>query len=359
MGDCPLRVASAVLVLAATTGCSSSRPTESAATDSGRPLDAGEPDGPYTIPPLWSGSAPVLVESNQEGVGLAIDSAHIYVEVSGGAVYACPLAGCPGDKASLVSSLIGASGGETLAAAGDVAVFFSGQGSALSATENASASAITTVYTSPPGSALEAVVTDGTNAYFTANIETDPDAGTFVPTLYACPVQGSCSSPVSLYADTDDEDSFGPIAVSGSEVFLATDGDTGTLLAVPTSGGPSRTVCSGELLEGAISLLATSTLVYFTTQSSPRSIFVCASAGTGSPTKYVDDFYPYRLATDGQNLYWTNYVPGVGTVATCPLGPSCASVSTVADDQDAPYAISANASSVFWTTSALLYRADR
>jgi hypothetical protein len=74
---------------------------------------------------------------------------------------------------------------------------------------------------------------------------------------------------------------------------------------------------------------------------------------------YVEDYAPYALATDGSFVYWTNYAPVTGTIAVCTVGPTCTAPMTVADNQDAPFAIAANAKSVFWSTETHVYRADR
>jgi hypothetical protein len=129
--------------------------------------------------------------------------------------------------------------------------------------------------------------------------------------------------------------------------------------AVPTGGGTVRTVCTSDLLRQAQSLIVAGGYVYFTTSADATSVYDCPAPSVGVASVYIRDLQPYALASDGANLYWTNYVYGPGSVVTCALGPTCDSPFTVAPNQDNVFAVAANAKSVYWATASKIYRADR
>jgi hypothetical protein len=361
-----------VLVVFAGLGCTSSQPArpESPGVDGGVAVDA---DGvstydAYILPPTWSGHSPVVVTRDDEAVSLAIDDAHVYWQGTGGSLFACPLAGCSGSP-TLLSSLIGPglSGAQTLSVSDGVALFITSAGSAITSLAYTDPSQASTVY--PSGTtefapSIAALVTDATRVYFTSNVETD--AGDNVVTLASCPLQGSCAAPQSFLPASESgslyEGSVAPIFVAGSELYFDEVEDTAKLRAIPVGGGSARTVCSTNedgILSNVQSLVVVGGYAYFTSPNDPTSIYQCATTGVTLPTRYIQDYAPLTLATDGTNLYWTNYVSGTGTVATCALGATCTSPFTIAINQDGPFVIAANATSVFWATSSAIYRADK
>jgi len=298
----------------------------------------------YEVPPIWSGNDATLIGSGIEAVSLAVDGTNVYWQDPGGAVYACPLAGCPGHKPTQVSGVIGPSSGtlENLTANGGVAVFLSNLGTAITSVRATGGSQPVATYDAPDaGGTLSALIGDATNVYFinSANDET----------ISSCPRSGSCTSPRTLYSTSND--SLGPLAVAGSDVYFVDLGDSNTIRVVPTTGGSDRVVCSSELLNQVVALHVASGYVYFTTAADNRAIYQCATSGVASPSLYIVDLLPYALADDGENLYWTNYVGPSGTVATCGLGAVCLTPHTVAEKQDGPFAIAANASGVYWGTA--------
>ena len=326
-------------------------------SDADAEADAGR--DVYLLPPKWSGGSPDVIESGNEAVSLAIDESHVFWQGTGGSLFACPLAGCGTAAPVLLSSLIGPSAGlQTLSASNGVAVFVSELGVDLTTLTYADPYASTALTVTGVGSSIGAVVTDATNLYVSSAVETD--AGGYNLTIASCPLAGPCSTPVVLVSGS----SFGAMFVADGELYFATYDEQPTLSAVSVHGGASRTVCSespdgGYVLSDVVSLVVAGGYAYFTSEDDPSSIYQCPTSGMGSPSLYLHDYAPYALATDGQDLYWTNYVPGTGTVATCAVGPKCTSPFTVADNQDSPYAIAASPSSVFWTTPGAIYRADR
>jgi hypothetical protein len=338
-----------------------------AGSDGGSPFDTGDAGGAplpqiesdgavlYNPPPEWSGSLPLLIGKGERAISLAIDSATVYWQSGGGPVYGCALSGCPSAKPTLLSSLVGPQYGalQTLGAGDGIGVFVSLSGTTLSAFAGDDPAHSPTPYRVTGGSGFTSLVTDATHVYF---IDTLPDASAVygvAQTLYACPLGASCSSPQKLYADP----SLGPLCVSDSEVFFLASGTS--IRAVSTHGGKARTVCSSSTLLTQVQALSVAGgYVYFTTADYPAFVYQCPASG-GEPSVYLTDLQPYALANDGANLYWTNYLNGPGSVVTCPVGATCNAPRTVALNQDLVFAIAANATSVFWTTSTSVYRADK
>jgi hypothetical protein len=319
----------------------------------------------YIPPPQWSGSSPVLIAQSEQTLSLALDTSTVYWQNAGGSVYGCPLKGCPSSKPTLLSSLVGPQSGalETLAAGDGIAVFITDSGNELSAFAGGDAGVSPRAYRATTGNGFATVVTDATHAYFVDTVRT-VNGYALSYTLYSCPLGAACSSPLKLYALPPsnvyyESSTLGALFVADSEVYFmeATNGGY-TLLAISIHGGSARTVCS-QLLGPAQALTVAGGYAYFTMSSAPARIYQCKATGGSDPSFFIQDLQPYALANDGTNLYWTNYVNGLGSVVTCPLGATCKAARTVALNQELAFAIAANASSVFWTTSASIYRADQ
>jgi len=327
--------------------------------DTGAPIDAGF--DVYTLPPSWSGGAAKVLTSGVSAVAIASDTQAVYWQGAGGAIFACPLSGCAGGKATLLSALIGSQSQlETLVASNGTAVFLTEQGASLSSVSFSKPTATSTSY-QPDGVNLTAIVSDGNAVYFSGSAISDA-GGYGPPFVGSCPFGAPCTAPATIYQATgNDYYGVGPLAVSGSELYFAfSDNEqSSSIVAVPISGGAPRTVCSSQNLYGVQALVVAGGFAYFTSDSGGGSeVYQCPTGG-GSPQVYVNDYAPYALATDGTNLYWTNFVSTTGTVATCQLGATCTSPFTVADNQDSPYAITASSSGVYWSTSSGVSGATR
>jgi hypothetical protein len=332
--------------------------------------DAALVDGTYIYnpPPLWSGGAPVLVAGGQDVVSLSVSSSNIFWQDPGGSVYACGLEGCGSDKPTQLSSLVGSAQGsalQTLTAEGDEASFLSEQGDALSNVALSDPDLPTTLFQAPSADTIYGVISDASQVYFVDDVAAD-NGCRFVWTLYSCPRSGVCKTPRTLYALSPEGDgSLGPLAIAGGEVYVVDSTGIGAIRAIPTHGGAAREVCSSSVLQGVQAIAIAGGYVYFTVglsyseQADPHAVYQCVASGGRPPSMYVRDIQPYALATDGKNLYWANYVSGAGSVVTCALGVVCTSPYSVADGQDSAFALTANAKSVYWSTSEAIYRADR
>jgi hypothetical protein len=349
-------------LLPAGSGCFGSSSTSSTFSDAEVPDASFEPDGEriYDPPPLWSGGAQVLVETGEQALSLALDSSDVYWQNPGGSVFACPLDGCSNGKPTLLSSLVGPKSGalQTLAAADGVAVFLTDEGDQISSFAGADPSHAPVTYRTTAGSGFVTLTTDATHAYFVDTVVTSDGGYSATSTLYACALGASCTSPKRLHVGGN-EASLSLLSVAGGEVYFMESLTKDTIRAVPTSGGTVRTVCTSDLLRQAQALVVAGGYVYFTTSADATSVYDCPAPGAGVASVYIRDLQPYALASDGANLYWTNYVYGPGSVVTCALGATCDSPFTVAPSQDNVFAVAANAKSVYWATASKIYRADR
>ena len=311
-------------------------------------FDASVRDGPQ----LQATTQPVLLTSADEGISLAVDGSNVYWQGPGGSIFDCPLGGCPGGQPTQLTSLVGATTLlQSLVTAGGDVIFVSEAG--VTSLDPRAPSPATTLYPSAQGT-VSALATDGAELYLVASAGTD--GGESTATVVACPIHGACSSPRTLYTSTF---GLGPLAVAGSDVYFVEYGDSAEIRAVPSGGGSPRTLCQHPNEGPAYALVVAGGYAYVTGVAGPTSIVRCAIAGAGGWGTFTHDDAPYGLATDGANLYWTNYVPTTGSVAGCALGPSCPASTLVATGQASPFAIALSPASVFWTTSTSVYRVDR
>ncbi len=311
------------------------------------PFDVGAPDSG----PPWDGGLPVAIATHEDPVALALDDTYVYWVNSGGTVLDCPVAGCPSNVPTILALDAEGYGSQTLAA-GDLTAFFvdtsynidtcAGAGCGLAATKYESGEVEGGLYYY----FYDSLITDSANTYFTEG-----------STIYSCPLGATCSAPVSLHTVT--KSSVGLLAVSSANLFFVREGySADSIRSVPIGGGSSTLVCDSSTLADAESMVYAGGYVYFTSGYTPGTIYQCLAAGGGSPTVYATDTQPYGLATDGTNLYWTNYA-GSASVATCAVGATCTSPRTVASGQDYPTSIAVNAASVFWITETDIYAAAK
>jgi hypothetical protein len=320
------------------------------------PYDVYEFDvGPIDSGPPWDGGAPVTIATHEEPVVLAVDNTYVYWENSGGTVLTCPVAGCPSNVPTILGFDGEGYGFETLFAANTTA-FFIDSSDNIDTCAGGGCGLAPTIYlggASEDGGFFDAgffeyysaLINDSVNAYFTDG-----------SSVYSCPLGATCSSPTTL--DTVSSTAYiGLLGVSSTEVFYVRQGEFyDSIRAVPISGGPDRVVCTSTPLLGDVEdMVVTDGYVYFTSGDSGNTVSQCPVVG-GPASTFATDASPYGLATDGANLYWTNYTYD-GTVAVCAVGATCVSPRTVASDQNYPQAVAVNSTSVFWTTTTNIYSA--
>ncbi len=343
--------------------CSSSHPASPAPVGfaAASPSDdAGAQPDVYLLPPAWDGGSPKELASGITAVSIAADDQNVYLQSAGGGVYACPITGCAKeDAATQLSALIGGSSQlQTLVANNGAAFFITQGGNSISRVAYAAPTKTSTVYIASQGG-VDAIVTDGASLFFVDDAYTDGgDASTSVAIL-SCPLSGSCTSPTVLYSKTQGDNyvTFSALAAAGDRVYFleveqGANGESSNIKSIPSQGGSARTVCATGPSDvyGIESLAVAAGYAFFTFGSGDNQIHWCPVSG-GNVGLYVTDYAPYDLATDGANLYWTNYVPSTGTIAGCAVNYECKKPFTVASGQDSPYALAVTSKGVYWANA--------
>jgi hypothetical protein len=223
------------------------------------------------------------------------------------------------------------------------------------------------VYLAPSSKkAYGPMAADSTNVYFLESPATITTS-TYYATVMSCPLGLSCTTS-GLLARVLVYDVYGPseiasLAASGGLAYYDYAGVGAHVYGgssfFSTAGGSATSdgteVCDGPDYYGsyATSWVAAGTGVYFTgTELLTGTIEWCGTGcpgGAAAPCDYFALGQPQSMATDGTNLYWTNFGPSA-EVLTCPLGAPCTSPRVVASGQFYPNYIAVNSTRVFWTT---------
>jgi sugar lactone lactonase YvrE len=137
------------------------------------------------------------------------------------------------------------------------------------------------------------------------------------------------------------------IAVYGSEVYW-TDGDD--ILSAASSGGTATTLATGQAFPFDLAVDATD--LYWTNASGAGAVLKMPKAG-GTPTTLVANSGMARLAVDAKSVYFTT--PGAssndGAVVSVPLLGG--TTTTLVTGQSTPEAIVLSATSLFWVDTYL------
>jgi hypothetical protein len=331
-------------------------PPPDAESDTAPPFDVDVPDSA----PTWDGGSPVAVATGQAPTSLVLDDTNVYWQNSSAdpAIEYCPLAGCPGGTPTI---LVGAEnqGYNSFTVSQSIAYFFEGPGISL---YQVPISGGTATMTTSPGYGGPPLFSNSTTLFMSQLYD-----------LYTCPVGSPCPMPPPTLYSVPPMGTVTLIGLSSTEAyFVSTPPDSlfvGAIQAIPLAGGTPRTVSTSFLFDiynlmylGPAAI--TADYVYFSSSASTPSvpdgaaIYQVPIAG-GDPVVYAIDEYPYGLAADGTNLYWTNSVATTGSVRACALGAECSAPVTVAAGQDNPQPIVVNASTVYWGTASAINSATK
>lgn len=161
-----------------------------------------------------------------------------------------------------------------------------------------------------------------------------------------CPVEG-CSVP---YEVVTDQPRLHGLVVSGGQLAFGTRSARGTVRRASTSGG-GLTDLIRELDQPQA--LATDGATLFVAARGSNVIARCPLTGCdpGEQATIALAKNPHGIATDGENVYWSNGMAVGGTVAWCPADACSGSGHVLAAEQANPYAIALDDEAVYWTNA--------
>jgi hypothetical protein len=171
----------------------------------------------------------------------------------------------------------------------------------------------------------------GSTLYFTL----DPFEGTTAGAVMQVPVTGG--APTTIASSQNQPSS---IAVGGGQVFWA---DQVDLMASSLAPANARSFAPSEY---PYAVAADATNVYWTTGLNGGAVVQEPLGGGTSITLASGQYYPNAVAVDAANVYWTTGQGGAGTVMKVPIGGGAPVA--LATGQAYPSGIALNSTSVFW-----------
>ncbi|MGO8994637.1 MAG: hypothetical protein ACLQVI_15080 [Polyangiaceae bacterium] len=194
----------------------------------------------------------------------------------------------------------------------------------------------------PVGGGGATVLLTSANAYpaslasFSGGIYWSDEAG---GTINRVPIGGGTNVPLASGLDEP-----AALVISGGQIYfaLAPYEGTGSIEDVALGGGTPAALASGQTMSDPPSVAVSgSSTVYWTTSTD-----VMSYSGAGAQT-FAANQYPYAVATDGTNVYWTS---GLSNGAVMQQSTTGGSPIAIATNQYYPNTIAIDASNVYWTT---------
>jgi hypothetical protein len=176
------------------------------------------------------------------------------------------------------------------------------------------------------------LVLDATDVYWTE--------GSF-GTVFKAPKSGG--TPVKLASGGEN---FQDIAIDATNLYWSDAAKAGKIMMMPLSGGTP--VALAEMETYAFALATTATDVYWGKYSGGRNVIMKARPGGGSPVEVASTSAqtgpPWALVADAESIYWTELSPG--RIAKAPLGGG---TSAVLLTQGFLRGLALDATTLFWT----------
>lgn len=177
----------------------------------------------------------------------------------------------------------------------------------------------------------ECIATDGTNVYF---------AETSLGIVMQVSVEGGAL--VTLAANQSQPIG---IAVAGPNVFWTTEASgtaDGTVVTAPVGGGTPTTLASGQGAPYGIAVGDAN--VYWTNLAGNHAVMKVPIAG-GTPVVLANATSPWAVAAYGQQVYWTD---GDNVMSATSSGGSA---TTLASGQAFPFDLAVDATNLYWTNA--------
>jgi hypothetical protein len=175
------------------------------------------------------------------------------------------------------------------------------------------------------------LATDGTNVYWT-----NQASGTNQGTVMKVPVGGGAATTLASVDGTP----FG-VAIDATNVYFTNISGSDGVMKVPIAGGEATLLAAAS---NPWAIAVAGTTVYYTDGDSVMSV---PAAGGAPVTIAADQQFPYSLAVDAKNLYWSNERDG--TIVAMPLAGGPPTTLTT----QAPQArVATDGTNLYFTTSA-------
>ena len=283
--------------------------------------------------------------------GLSVDASNVYFTDNGngpsGAVLLCASGGCNETPTTLASNQLVPMGVAT--AGGNV--YWATSGSWAQGTPGgvmkcpiAGCGAGPTILAS--GYAFSQIAVDATNVYWIAGQSYNGTSWTNA-TVQRCALAGCGGAPATMYSLSG---TISGLAVDASNVYWAT--DTGVMkCAVTGCGGVPTPVFSESFAPADSAAIASDGTNVYWSNYSAGTVEVCPVSGCGTPTQLASNQnYPTGIAVDSSHVYWGSI--GAQTLVGCAVGGCGGTPSILVTNQAAVSGIVLDATSVYWTSQA-------
>jgi hypothetical protein len=199
----------------------------------------------------------------------------------------------------------------------------------------------TTLKKTPVAGSIGQVAVSGPNAYWTTSSASSGG-------IQRCSVSGCTGKPFDVVEGQPD--AYG-LVVSGGQLAFSVRAAAGVVRRAASTGAGIVDLIPG--VDGP-KILATDGVTLYVAATGSNVIARCPLTGCapGQQATIALATNPHSVATDGENVYWTNGLATGGFVSWCPAGSCSGTGQVLAADQPNPYTVVVDGDAVYWTNSA-------